>query len=106
MASYLLTYHGAGGMAQSEAEIAESMAVWGRWFEELGSALVDGGKPAAATRVISSDGTVTDGGPGSPTGYTVLRADSHDAAVELARGCPVLKGTGTMIEVTELLDVM
>ncbi len=106
MANYLLTYHGSGGMAATEAELKESMETWGRWFGALGPALVDGGKPAAATRIISSDGTVADGGPASPTGYTVLRADSHDAAVELARGCPVLAGPGNMVEVTELLDVM
>lgn len=106
MANYLLTYHGPDGMAQSEAEIAAAMDEWGRWFGELGDAVVDGGKPAAATKVLSSDGTVADGGPASPTGYTILRADSHDAAVALARGCPVLKGEGRMIEVTELLDLM
>ena len=40
-----------------------------------------------------------------PTGYSVLRADSLDDAVELAKGCPVL-AAGGMIEVSETVNVM
>ena len=44
-------------------------------------------------------------GPASLSGYTILSADSLDAAVALSRSCPVLAG-GASIEVIETIDVM
>jgi hypothetical protein len=104
MANYLLVYHG-GGMPEGEAETAKVMAAWDAWFHQLGGALVDGGNPASGTKVLSADGSVADGGPTSPSGYSIIKADSHDAAVALARACPVLAG-GAMIEVVETFNAM
>lgn len=104
MANYLLVYHG-GSMPEGDAETAKVMAAWDTWFHQLGDAVVDGGNPASGTKVLSPDGSVTDGGPTSPTGYSVIKAGSHDAAVELSRGCPVL-AAGGMIEVVETFDAM
>jgi hypothetical protein len=39
------------------------------------------------------------------TGYSILKADSLDAAVEMARSCPVLQGGG-QITVYETFQVM
>ena len=104
MAKYLLVYHG-GSMPEGEAAQAAVMGAWEGWFHELGAALVDGGNPASGTKVISPDGSVAAGGPTSPSGYSIIKADSHDAAVALARGCPVLAG-GAMIEVVETFNAM
>ena len=104
MANYLLVYHG-GGMPEGEAAQAAVMAAWDAWFHQLGDAVVDGGNPASGTKVISADGSVAEGGPTSPSGYSIIKADSHDAAVALAKGCPVLAG-GAMIEVVETFDAM
>ncbi len=104
MANYLLVYHG-GSMPEGEAETAKVMEAWDVWFHQLGGALVDGGNPASGTKVLSPDGAVADGGPSSPTGYSVIRADGHDAAVALARGCPVL-AAGGMVEVVETFAAM
>jgi hypothetical protein len=103
MANYLLTYHG-GAAPQTEAEGKAVMDAWMGWFGTLGTAVVDGGNPTGATKVVASDGSVADGGPTSPTGYSVIRADSHDAAVALAKGCPGL-GFGGMVEVSELIEM-
>jgi len=104
MANYLLVYHG-GGMPEGEAEMAKVTAAWDAWFHQLGEALVDGGNPASGTQVISADGSVAAGGATSPSGYSIIKADSHDAAVGLAKGCPVLAG-GAMIEVVETFNAM
>jgi hypothetical protein len=104
MAKYLLVYHG-GSMPESEEAQKAALDAWGAWFGALGSAVVDPGNPATATKVISADGSVADGGAASPTGYTVLQAGSHAEAVELAKGCPVLAG-GAMIEVVETFEFM
>jgi hypothetical protein len=104
MAKYLLVYHG-GAMPEGEAAQAEVMAAWGTWFQNLGPALADGGNPVSQTKTVSS-GSVSDGGGANPaTGYSLIEADSLDAAVELAKGCPVLQG-GSTIEVAETFNVM
>jgi hypothetical protein len=104
MANYLLVYHG-GSMPEGEAAQAQVMKAWTGWFEQLGPALVDGGNPASLTKVIGTDGSVADGGPTSPSGYSIIKADGIAAAVALAKGCPVLGG-GAMIEVVETFDAM
>lgn len=54
---------------------------------------------------ISPNGSVGGGGPASVSGYSILEAHSLEAAVELARGCPVTLG-GASIEVCETVNVM
>ena len=105
MPNYLLAYHG-GGMAETGEAQAEVMAAWGRWYEELGQAIVDVGNPVGQAKTIASDGSVTDGGGANPvTGYTIISADDIDAAVQVSKGCPVLT-TGGSVEVSETFEVM
>ena len=104
MAKYVLAFHG-GGMAETEEDQAKVMAAWGAWMEGLGDALVDPGNPAGASKTISNDGSVSDGGGANPvTGYTLIQADSLDDAVTLAKGNPIFDSGGS-IEVVEALDM-
>ena len=106
MATYLLAYHGGGGMAQDEAARNQVTAQWAKWFGDVGPALVDGGNPVMKAKTVSSKGSVTEGGGQNPvTGYSLIKADSLDAAVKLARGCPVLSSGGS-IEVAETFNAM
>jgi hypothetical protein len=105
MANYLLAHHG-GGMTETNEEQARVMASWGKWYEDLGASIVDGGNPVGRAQTVSSDGSVTEGGGANPvTGYTIIQADGMDRAVELAKGCPVLE-TGGSVEVGETFQVM
>lgn len=106
MANFLLLYSG-GSMPQSEAEQQAVTNEWLAWFGKLGSAIVDGGNPTSPmAKSIASDGSVSDGPAGSMvSGYSIIKADSLDAAVALARGCPVLKG-GAKISVFETFNAM
>jgi hypothetical protein len=105
MATFVLLYSG-GSMPATEAEQAAVMQAWGAWYERLGDAVVDGGNPfMPGVRSITSDGTVTDGPIGTPvSGYSILRAASLNAAVELAQGCPLLKANGR-ISVYETMEM-
>ncbi len=49
------------------------------------------------------DGSVANGGRGL-TGYTVITAADIDAAVHVARSCPVLAGGGSLA-VNEAIDM-
>jgi len=104
MANYLLTYHGGSGMADSPEANAQAMQAWTAWFGQLGEALVDGGNPTSQSRAISPDGSVMDA-TSAPTGYSIIRADSLDAAVEASKGCPVLAG-GAVVLVSETIPAM
>ena len=105
MTDYLLLYRG-GSMPESEAEQAASMEAWNAWFAALGPAVKDGGNPFApgAAKTIGADGSIRDG-DGAASGYSILSADSLDAAADLAKGCPVLQG-GATVTVYETFSVM
>jgi hypothetical protein len=106
MANFVLLYSG-GGMPATEAEQAAVIQAWTAWYTRLGDAVLDPGNPfTPAARSIAPNGKVSDAPVGvMATGYTVLKADSLDAAVELARGCPALQG-GSQISVYETFPVM
>jgi hypothetical protein len=104
MPKYVLAYHG-GGMSNTEAEQAAAMAAWGAWFGSLGDAVVDGGNPTGASRTVTADGSASDGGGSNPlTGYSLISATDLDAAVSLAKGCPILSSGGS-VEVAEAIDM-
>ena len=102
--NYLLVYHG-GSMPESEEEGKKVMQAWTDWFGTLGDALVDGGNPVSQVKTIGNDGAVRDGTVNPPSGYSIIKAESLDAAVALAKGCPVLGG-GASIEVAETFAAM
>ena len=106
MANYLLLYRG-GSMPQTEAEQKAVMKEWDTWFSKLGSALVDGGNPFTPNaKTISKEGKISDGSGGPlPSGYSIVKANSLDEAVGLAKGCPVLKG-GAEVMVFETFNAM
>jgi hypothetical protein len=103
MANFLLTYYG-GGMPETPEAQAKVMDEWGVWFQKLGPSLVDGGNPTSASRAISPDGSVMDATM-APTGYSIISADSLDAAVEASKGCPVLAAGATVL-VSETFPAM
>ncbi len=105
MTKYVLTYHGGGGMAETPEAQEEVMAAWGAWFAQLGDAVVDGGNPFGESRTVQPDGSVTMSGEAPAlSGYSLLQADSLDAAVDAAKGCPVL-GSGGRVQVSEAIDM-
>jgi hypothetical protein len=104
MTNYVLLYKG-GGVPATEEEQQRVMAAWGAWYEKLGQAVADGGNPFGPSRSIAADGSVSDGAASGMTGYTIIQADSLDAATELAKGCPILDDGGT-VEVFETFQVM
>ncbi len=93
--NYILLYSG-GGLPESPAEQAKVLKEWEAWFSKIGSGVVDQGDPfTGKAKSIGTDGKVSDGPIGSPvSGYSIIKADSLDAATALARACPVLKAGG------------
>ena len=102
MANFLLVY--TGGAAPTPADRDKIMQQWGGWIGQLGDTLVDPGNPVGHAKNVSNGGTVHDGAATNPpaSGYSILKADSLNAAAELAKGCPVLLSGGkvTVYEIT------
>ena len=104
MAKYVFVYKG-GSMAATEQERHAAMTAWMQWFGTLGTAVVDAGNPFGPSKAVKATGAATDGASSALTGYSVLQADSLDAAATLAHACPILKSGGS-VDVYETMNVM
>src|SRR4051794_30994941 len=91
-------------MASASPEQAqEGMAMWMRWAERAGPAIVDLGSPLANSRLVPSS---ADGQAGTPIGgFSVLEADSADDVATLLDGHPHLQAPGAVIEVLEYQQI-
>src|SRR5436305_1736216 len=107
MADYVLIYTGGGGIAATPEERAKVLEAWGAWYGGLGAAVKDGGNPFSPNaQLVSADGSVgAMPADMQMSGYSILTADSLDAATTMAKGCPVLAGGGK-IAVFETFNVM
>jgi len=92
---YALIYYG-GRAPDTEQEQKQVMQAWEAWFGRLATAVVDGGSPfSGQVNTLSADGSSTPGPVGEKaTGYSILEADSLEAATGLAKGCPLLQSGG------------
>ncbi len=103
MSNYILAYHG-GKKPESPEEGAKHMAKWKAWVDGLGDAAVNPGTPLGKSRIVSSSGVSDDGGSNPMSGFSVVKADSMDAALEMAKECPHVELGGTL-EVAEMMEM-
>jgi hypothetical protein len=102
MANYVLVY--SGGRIPEPEEREAVTAAWGRWLGALGDAVVDAGNPFGSSAAVASDGSVSQGAPSGLSGYSVITADSLDAATQHAKSCPHLDAGGR-VDVYETFEV-
>ena len=98
-AQYILTFQ-----TNKALSTIEEREIWDRFGEWLvlqdfagGNFLVE----LNSTKNINTKGLITEGNKSGFHGYTILQAESIDAALSLARECPILK-LGASIQVSEL----
>ena len=104
MPDFLFAYHG-GTIPETQEEGEKAMAAWGQWFGDMGEAVVNGGNPVGQSMTVSGSGVSQEGGANPISGYTIVRAETADAACALAAGCPmVADGTGS-VEVAPLIEM-
>ena len=102
MSNYIIAYHG-GKEPESPEEGARQMARWQAWVAGLGDAVVNPGTPLGKFKTVTSGGVSDDSGSDPLTGFSVVKADSMDAALEMAKACPFLEiGTIKVAEVMEM----
>lgn len=107
MAKFMMIYKGqATDMSEMTPEQgAQVLAKWQSWIGKVGPALADVGTPFGPGANLVDDGS--SGATSATTGYSIVEADSLDAAVELADGHPYLsEGNGNYsMDIFELMPV-
>ena len=104
MPNYVFAYHG-GGMPETPEEGQKVMAAWQAWYGGMSKALVDGGAPVGMSKTVTASGVDDNGGSNPLSGYTVVKADTIEAACEIAKGCPILEGGNGTVEVAQVHEM-
>lgn len=74
------------------------------WLSALGDAVVIPTIPLKDTHTVSSDGTTEEGGSSAMSGFSVIKAESMQAALAIAQSCPFLEINGSL-EVSEMMQM-
>lgn len=113
MKKYLVLYRSdaaMSGMSASEMfantppeQLEAGMAMWAAWTEKCGSAIIDLGAPLDNSTVV----TATEASPNksSVSGYTILEAESIEAATALMKDHPHFFAPGATIEILESVAI-
>jgi len=97
MTTFLFTYRAPGNYVRGTAE---GVAAWTAWFDSMGAAVVNIGNPVAESATVGDCGNSV-----LPLdGYSLVTADDLDAALTMAKGCPLVSRGGG-VEVGSLLDL-
>jgi len=104
MPNYVLAYHG-GKKPESPEEGAKQMERWKAWLAGLGDAVINPGTPLGKSRIVSADGVSDDGGSNPMSGFSIVTAESMDAALEMAKECPFLDMETATIEVAQVMEM-
>jgi hypothetical protein len=102
MPNYIIAYHG-GQQPSSPEEGAKQMENWKAWVSGLGEAIVNPGTPLGKSKTVTSNSVSDVDEANRLTGFSVVKADNMNAALEMAKGCPFLE-MGTL-EVAEMIQM-
>ena len=103
MPQYIITYLG-GNQPASPEEGKQHFAKYKAWLSSLGDAAVSPANPFKNTSTVNADGSVTTGSTTSMSGYTIIEAETMEAALAIAKACPFLD-IGGSLEVSELMQM-
>ena len=103
MPQYVIVYLG-GNEPSTPEEGQRHFSKYMEWLSSLGDSAISPANPLKDTKTINPDGSVTAGGSTTMSGYTIIEAESMDAALEVAKACPFLE-IGGSLEVSELAQM-
>jgi hypothetical protein len=89
LAEFLMVYHG-GPMPETDDEMAHEMVRWGDWMNSLGGQLIGPGAPVVKSKTLSASGITYDGGAYPVSGYSIVEAESIEAALAMIKSYPHL----------------
>jgi hypothetical protein len=103
MKQFVLVYLG-GNQPSSEEEAQNHFNKYMEWLKSLGDAVVAPTIPLKDTCTVSPGGTVREGGSSAMSGFSIIKADSMQAAISIAQDCPFLE-IGGSLEVSEMMQM-
>jgi len=101
MAQYVFVYLG-GNQPSSPEEANKHFTKYMEWLTSLGDSVVSPTIPLKDTHTVSSDGIIREGGSSAMSGFSIIKAESMEAALSVAQACPFLE-IGGSLEVSELM---
>jgi len=102
MTEFMVVYLG-GDKPSTPEEGKKHFADYQAWLGGLGDAVVSAMNPIKDTKTINPDGSISESVTGM-SGYTILKAENIDIAIEMAQACPFLKING-QLEVSEMVQM-
>jgi len=102
MTQFVFVYLG-GNQPSSPEEANKHFSKYMEWLSSLGDAVVVPTIPLKDTNTVSPDRTIREGGSSAMSGFSIIRAESMEAALSIAQGCPFLE-IGGSLEVSELMQ--
>ncbi len=104
MPQFIFTYHGGNKPDTPEAG-KEAMEKWKEWAAGLGSALINPGTPVGVSKVLTKDGASNEDSPNPIMGFSILEAETMNAALELLSDCPHIHMFEGTLEVSEMMEM-
>ena len=84
-------------------QMKAGMNAWMTWMKSNERALVDMGAPLGKTKRVTASGISSV--KNEVTGYTIVEAESHEAAANMLEGHPHLQVPGAFIDVLAVMPV-
>ena len=103
MPQFCLSYLG-GDQPATPEQGQQHMAAYRQWLVDLGEAAISPMNPFKGTVTVNADGGVAAVSTTGMSGYTIIEAESMDAALAIAKACPFLDTNGSL-EVSELAQM-
>jgi len=103
MPNYLITYLG-GNQPSNPEEGKKNYAKYMEWINSLGDSAVSPMNPIKNTNTVNPDGSITHGSRIAMSGYTIIKAESIEAANEIGKACPFLE-IGGSLEISEIIEM-
>ena len=103
MKQFVLVYLG-GNHPSSPEEANRHFEKYMGWLTSLGESVVIPTIPLKDTTTIHPDGKIEVGGSSAMSGFTILKAESLEAALTIAKECPFLE-IGGSLEVSEMMQM-
>ena len=104
MPKFIFAYHG-GGKPETAEEGEREMAKWQAWLGGMGASCADMGNPVGLSKTVTAGGVEDNGGANPLSGYSIVEADSIEAACAMAAGCPILEGAKGTVEVAPIIEM-
>lgn len=104
MPQFIFTYHG-GEKPQTPEAGKEGMEKWKTWAAGLGAALINPGTPVGITKVLTREGVSSEPSPHPIAGFSIIEADSMEAALEMLKDCPHIHMMNGTLEISEMMQM-